>query len=202
MGLSKVEIYNNALLKVSKKTVSTIDDDTYEANTCNALWDGALSRTLGAFNWSSCISYIALDELSTDPAGRYDKQYQLPNDCEKVIRAYSSTDRDDFDFEWVTNGRKLLTDETVVYIQYIARPTNTENLNAHITDVLIWNLAMVLCMPMSGDDARETRLRQEFEQVVLPRAKANDAMESREIEYEESPWIQSLYGTSPYIGVA
>lgn len=199
MGLSKTEIYNNALLKVSKKTVNTPDDDTFEANTCNALWSGALSRTLATYNWSCCTKRVALDRLTTTPTNVYAYEYQLPNDCEKVIRAYKSTERDDFDFEWVIEGSRLLTDESTVIIKYVARPTNTETLNAHVTDVLIWNLALALCFPFTGDDNRERALRQEFEQIILPRAKANDAMESREIEYEESPWIDSLYQGGPII---
>jgi len=199
MGLSKTEIYNNALLKVSKKTVGTPGDKTTESDTCNALWDGALSRTLAIYNWSSCIKRVVLDRLTTTPTNVYAYEYQLPNDCEKVVRAYKSTARDDFDFEWVIEGDRLLTDESSVIIKYVARPTNTEMLNAHVTDVLIWNLAMALCFPFTGDDNRERALRQEFEQVILPRAKANDAMESREIEYEESPSIESLYQGGPII---
>lgn len=200
MGLSKTDIYNNALLKVSKLTVSSPDDRTTQSKTCNALWDQAFRRTLACHNWSSTIKRVALDRLSTAPTTGYEYQYQLPNDCVKVIRAYRSTAHDDFDFEWVTEGNALLSDESVVYIKYVSMPTNTEGLNAHITDVLIWNLAMALCFPFTGDDNRERALRQEFEQVVLPRAKAGDAMESREIEWEESPWIESLYGETPTIG--
>ncbi len=199
MGLSKTQIYNNALLGVSKKMVNTPDDDTFEANTCNALWDQALAKTLSCFNWSSCIKTTALDETSENPIALYENSFQLPNDCVKVVRAYRSTNRDDFDFEWITRGRELLTDESTVYIKYIATPTNTESLNAHITEVLIWNLKRLLYVPMTGEEP-PTNVMQTFEQVVLPRAKAGDAMESREIEYEEAPWIESLYGDTPSIG--
>jgi hypothetical protein len=200
MGLSKTEIYNNALLKVSKKTVDTPDDGTFEANTCNALWDGALRRSLAAHNWSSVIRRVQVDETADSPINIYEHSYQLPNDCVKVVRAYRSTARDDFDFFWVTEGRELLTNETVVYIKYVAEPKTTEFLNDHLTDVIIWNLAMALSYPFTGDDNRERALRQEFEQIVLPRARAGDAMESREIEYEESPGIESLYQSGPIIG--
>ena len=201
MGLSKTQIYNNALLKVSKKQIDTPDDDSFEANTCNALWDMALERTLACHNWSSTIKNVALDS-TLDTPNMFGYSFQLPNDCVKILNAYKSTDRDDFDFEWVTEERELLTNESSVYIDYIAKPTSTEFLNAHITDVIIWNLAMALTFPFTGDDNRERVLREEFERIVLPRAKAGDAMESREIQYEESPWIHSLYGSDPTIGVA
>ena len=201
MGLSKTQIYNNALLKVSKKQIDTPDDDSFEANTCNALWDMALERTLACHNWSSTIKNVALDS-TLDTPNMFGYSFQLPNDCVKILKAYKSTDRDDFDFEWVTEERELLTNESTVYIDYIAKPASTEFLNAHITDVIIWNLAMSLTFPFTGDDNRERVLREEFERIVLPRAKAGDAMESREIQYEESPWIHSLYGSDPTIGVA
>lgn len=201
MGLSKTQIYNNALLKVSKKQVDTPDDDTFEANTCNALWDMALERTLASFVWSSTIKNATLD-VTLDTPSMWGYSFQLPNDCVKIIKAYKSTDRDDFDFEWKEYGREFRTNESTVYIDYVAKPTSTEFLNAHITDVIIWNLAMALSFPFTGEDSRERVLREEFERVVLPRAKAGDAMEAREIQYEESPWVTSLYGSNPTIGVA
>ena len=201
MGLSKTQIYNNALLKVSKKQIDTPEDGTFEANTCNALWDMAIERTLACHNWSSTIKNVALDS-TLDTPNMFSYSFRLPNDCVKILKAYNSTDRDYFDFEWVTQEREFLTNESTVYIDYIAKPTTTEFLNAHITDVIIWNLAMALSFPFTGEDGRERVLREEFERIVLPRAKAGDAMESREIQYEESPWIESLYGSNPAIGVA
>ena len=198
MGLSKTQIYNNALLKVSKKQVDTPDDDTFEANTCNALWDMALDRTLACFNWSSTIKNAVLDATLDTPT-MWEYSFQLPNDWVKTIKAYNSTDRDDFDFEWREYGREFRTNDSLIYIDYIARPASTEFLNSHITDVLIWNLAMALSFPFTGEDSRERVLREEFERVILPRAKANDAMESREIQYEESPWVESMYGSNPEI---
>ncbi len=200
MGLSKVDIYNNALLKVSKKLVSTTDDGSFEEKICSQLFPQALQRTLGCHNWSSTIRRAELNRIIGTPSFGYQYQYQLPNDCVKVVRAYKSTLKDDFDFYWVTEGRLLLSDTEVVYIKYVREPQNTDQLNTHITDVLIWNLALGLCYPFTGDDNRERALRQEFETVILPRAKANDAMESREVEFEESPWIESLYGGSPSLG--
>ena len=201
MSLSKTQIYNNALLGVSRKTVNTPDDDTFESNTCNTLWYQALAKTLSCFNWSSCLKTVALDETSSDPIALYENSFQLPNDCVKVVRAYRSTNRDDFDFEWITRGQELLTDESTIYIKYVATPTNTETLNAHITEVLIWNLKLLLYMPMTGEQPA-INVVQSFEQVTLPRAKAGDAMESREIEFEESPWVESLYGSTPVISGA
>jgi len=201
MGLSKTQIYNNALLKVSKRQIDTPEDDTFESNTCNSLWDMALERTLACFTWSSTIKNVALD-TTVDTPNMWGYSFQLPNDCIKILRAYNGTDRDDFDFEWKTYEREFWTNNSLVYIDYVAKPTSTEFLNAHITDVIIWNLAMALSFPFSGEDGRERALREEFERIILPRAKAGDAMESREIEYEESPWIESLYGSYPTIGRA
>ena len=201
MGLSKIQIYNNALLKVCKKQIDTPNDDSFEAKTCNALWDMALERTLACFTWSSTVKNTQLTETSSTPT-MFENSFQLPNDCVKILQAYASTDRDNFDFEWNTQGREFLTNESTIYIKYIARPTDTSLLNAHITDVIIWNLAMGLSYPFTGEDNRERALREEFERVILPRAKANDAMENREIEYEESPWMESRNGSSPSIGIA
>jgi hypothetical protein len=197
MGLSKKDIYNNALQKVSRQRVSTVDDGSYEANLCNELFTRVLDHALFEHNWSSCTFRAKLVETVDIPVIGYIHSYQLPNDCIRIIQAYYSTEKWSFDFEWELQNRELLTDQPEVYIKYIQRPSNFEQLNPQLTEVLVWRLALELAMPMQLDRQDEQFMRNTYEANILPRAKALDSMESRYLEYEENPWVESLNNNFP-----
>lgn len=199
MGLSQKDIYNNALQKVSRRRISTIDDGSYEANLCNDLFTLALEDTLYEHNWSSCSARIELVKLSGDPPHGYTNRFQLPNDCVRVIQGYYNERKESFDFEWQIEGRTLLTNQESVFLRYVFRPTNFEALNPAITNCIVFKLAMALAVPLQLDRADENALLQQYERITLPRAKALDSMESRYLEFEENPWIESMQNDFPQI---
>lgn len=197
MGLSKKELYNNALAKVTRKRVSSVDENTFEANTCNELYPKALNDACFEHSWSSLIKRVALVETSDSPVAAYDNSFQLPNDYIKLVNAYNSTSKDSFDFEWEIQGSLFLTNESTVYIKYVHLPSSPNIMNPPLTNVVAYKLAIALAFPMNAKPEREGQLILQYEQNALPRAKAQDSQESRYIEFEENPWIESLYDLSP-----
>ena len=193
MNLSKKDIYNNALAKVSRKQIASVTDGSYESNLCNALFPKAMNDALYEHSWGSCRKFAKLTQLSETPIASFEYAYQLPNDYVRLIQAYRSEAKWDFDFEWEIQGDTLLTNEGAVYLKYIHVPENIEILNAALAEVLTYRLAFALCFPMQADGDRENQLLMQYQQLILPRAKALDSMETRNLEYEEEPWIDSLY---------
>lgn len=192
MALSKKDIYNNALSKVSRKRISSVDDGSFEANLCNDLFPKALNDALYEHAWGSCRKFAKLVAKSATPIHSFEYAYQLPNDYVRIIQAYYAESKHYFDFLWEIQGDTLLTSRDEVYIKYIHVPENIEILNTALANVVVYKLAMALCFPMQADGDRENQLMQQYEQIALPRAKAQDSMETRNLEYEEEPWIESL----------
>ena len=199
MGLSKKEVYNNALSKVCRKRITSVDDDSFESNLCNELYSKALDDAISEHSWSSLIKRIKLVETLGSPVMTYAKSFQLPNDFNRLINAYYSTDSDSFDFIWEIQGTELLTDETSVYIKYVSKPATTEVMSAPLTNVLVQKIAIALAFPMNADPAREDQLIAQYETNILPRAKSIDSMDSHFVEIEENPAIESLYSLNPRI---
>lgn len=198
MGLSKKDIYNNALQKVSRQRISTVDDGSYEANLCNDLFPRILDSALYEHSWNCCTSRVALVKLDETPDFAYTNTFKLPNDCIRVIQAYYDSEKWSFDFQWEIQGSTILTDADTVYLKYVARPTNFEELNPSMTDVLVYRLALELAMPLQLDRQDEQYLRNQYETNILPRAKSIDSMQSRYLEYEENPWVESLNSYFPH----
>ena len=199
MGLSKKEVYNNALSKVCRKRITSVDDDSHEANLCNDLYAKALDDAVSEHSWSSLTKRVQLVETLGSPVMTYAKSFQLPNDFNRLINAYYSSDAWSYDFVWEIQKTELLTDETTVYIKYIHEPATTEVMSAPLTNVLVQKLAIALAFPMNADPAREDQLLVQYETNILPRAKSIDSMDSHFVEVEENPAIESLYALNPRI---
>lgn len=197
MGLSLKDIYNNSLQKVSRSRITAVDDGSYEANLCNELFTRVLDNTLYEHPWSSCMKRIALTKLSEAPAAKYVNAFQLPNDCVRLVQAYYDSGAESFDFQWQIEGRTLVTDAEAVYIWYVFRPTNYEQLNSPLIECLVYKMAIELATPLQLERDDALALRQEYETNILPRAKALDSSESRYVEFEENPWVEALYRGYP-----
>jgi len=197
MALSRKQIYNNALSKVCRKRISSVDEESFESNLCNSLYDTALIEVLWEHSWSSAIKRIKLVETAGNPLFAYEKSFQLPNDYIRLVQAYKSTDNQDFDFEWELSGKLFLANYSDVYIKYISLPTSDESMNMPLTTVVTHKLAIALSYPMKADESREAQLVNQYESLVLPRAKSVDSMENRFVEFEENPWVESLYDLGP-----
>ncbi len=197
MALSKKQIYNNALSKVSRSSISSVDEESYESNLCNSLYGKVEQEVLWEHTWSSQTKSVLLVETAADPLSRYGKSFQLPNDYVRLFNAYRSSDKQDFDFEYEIEGKLFLTDESTVYLKYIYRPPSPESMNMPLTNCVIQKLAIALAFPMKAKSDRENQLLVQYENNILPRAKSLDSQESRYIEFEENPWVESLFVEGP-----
>ena len=192
MGLPLKSIYNNALSKVCRKRLASVDEGSYQSNICNELYPNALRDALNESSWSSALKRVKLVQLSDSPVAGYSNAFRIPNDFVRLINAYTGTDRDSFDFQWEIQGSTLITNESDVYIKYVAVPLTSEEMNQSLTNAVVQKLAIMLAFPMQADGDREDQLIVQYENKVLPRAKATDAMDSRYLEFEENPAIESM----------
>lgn len=206
MGLSKIEICNHALLKIGADTIASLDinqNDTeavvQSAKLCNVLFRQSLDETLRTYKWNSALKRYKLNRLSEAPAFKFKYQYQLPNDCIRVINVYDDPEAYDDRTEWVVEGRTILCDYENVYISCVSRPDDVSKLDAFLTRAVIQNLAIKLAVPMQLDQTMQNNLIEEYESVVLPAARSVDTLENKYWELEESDFILSRYNQRPII---
>ena len=206
MGLSKIEICNHALLKIGADTIASLDinqNDTeavvQSAKLCNVLFRQSLDETLRTYKWNSALKRYKLNRLSEAPAFKFKYQYQLPNDCIRVINVYDDPEAYDDRTEWVVEGRTILCDYENVYISCVSRPDDVSKLDAFLTRAVIQNLAIKLAVPMQLDQVMQNNLIDEYESVVLPAARSVDTLENKYWELEESDFILSRYNQRPII---
>lgn len=206
MALTKIDVCNHALLKCGADTIASLDTSTstdegviQSAKLCNILFDQALEETLRLYPWNCCMERATPVRLADTPPFGYDYQFQLPNDCLRVINVFDSVDEYDDDMQWVIEGDKILCDYGTIYLKYIAKPANVGVLDALATQVLICMLALKLSVPLQLDKDWATSVTKEIYEIALPQARSIDTFENKELLLEESSWILARNNETPYI---
>jgi len=198
MALTKIDVCNHALLKVGADTIASLDvasatdEGTIQsAKLCNILYDQALEEVMRLYTWNCCTKRATPVRLAEVPAFGYDYMYQLPNDCMRVINVFDSVQEYIDDVQWVIENNKILCNYNIIYLKYVAKPTNVGELDPLATRALICMLAIKLSTPMQLNDKQTKSIIQELETIVLPAARSIDTIENKELLLEESNWILS-----------
>jgi|TARA_R100000482_G_scaffold123756_2_gene74514 hypothetical protein len=207
MAQTKIDICNQALLKVGADTIASLDtnQNTNEssirsAKLCNILFDQALEETVRSYPWNSCKKRAIPVKLTNNPTFGYDNAFQLPNDCVRVVEIYDSSDgvramRQPYAVE----GRTIVTDVDKIYLKYLAIPEDVGVLDSMAALVLIMRLAIKLATPLQLELTMSQALVKELEQVVMPAARSIDTFENSEYDTPESELLLSRFNQSPII---
>ena len=204
--MTKIEICNHALLKIGADTIASLDINqntdegvVYSAKLCNTFFNQALEEVLRTHKWNSAMKRTQLARLSEAPAFKFKYQYQLPIDCIRIINLYDTTDANNSRTEWVVEGNVILCDYEAAYLSYVSKVEDVNTLDAFLTQAVVQNLAIKLSVPMQLDTAMQNNLIQEYDSVILPKARSVDTLENKYWEMEESDFLLSRQHESPII---
>lgn len=186
MSVSKVSICNRALSFIkANNRITDITEDSEEARLCNILFDEALDTLLETHPWNFATYRSELAMLATTPTFDYTYAFQLPTDpyCLKVIKVVNGDVYviDDYEIE----GRTLVTNEDSVYVKYIGRVTNYNNLSTLFRTALAYYLASELAEPLTGSTSMGNQMASKFN-YYLRKAKANDGSQGKKHGEDDS----------------
>lgn len=136
MALSDVDWCNSALIKIGVGTITALSDASKQARLCLAQYEKCRDDLLAMHPWKFALARVQLAASATPPAFDYLYQFQLPNDC---LRVLSTSFLDDTRF--TVEGRFLLTDYSDVSIQYIKKITDPTQFPADFSEALSSKLA-------------------------------------------------------------
>jgi hypothetical protein len=121
-GDTALSICSDALLMLGAKPISSFNEGTDEASTCDALYPNIRDQALMVYPWSFTFKKVQLARLITTPTNEYKYEYQMPSDRlgapravydSEAVSAYTITD-------YRIMGDKLLTNNEQVYVDYQA----------------------------------------------------------------------------------
>jgi hypothetical protein len=120
MASSPVQICNAALLKLGAERINSLSESNKRARLFNERYNSIRKEVLRAHPWNFAIRRASLARLPESPAYEYDFQYQLPNDCLRVLETEADKDNPSGDIlgnsvtKFKIEGRRLLTNATSI----------------------------------------------------------------------------------------
>lgn len=186
---SAEDICNLALTDLGHGQISAIGENT-KAGRLTALWYPVVrDATLRSHPWNCAVKRAELAREDATPSHEYTYQYALPDDCLKVIR--TDLEAESYvDVDYRIEGRKLLTNEGTVFIEYIARIEDVSLYDDLLVLVIAKSLAVAMCMSLTDNASLRTALQSEL-QNLAPQARSADAQEGIPRDIQANTWLYS-----------
>jgi hypothetical protein len=182
MAASVVGICNSALLKIGSERINSLGDDNKRAIACNEQWEKVRDEVLSDHPWNFATKRAALAQLDSTPAWGYAYEFQLPDDCLRVIGTqYPGQD-------YKIEGRKVLTDETELNILYIYRNEEPAYWSPKFCEAMALRLASDLAYHIAQSATLAQGLYATY-QALLSDAKIVDAQEGSPSEMIVTEWL-------------
>lgn len=174
MAITQVGICNSALAKVGQAPISSLTQETRAAQILNSIWDLVQDELLASHPWNFALKRAALTPTSDTPAYEFDYEYDIPNDCLRVLE--SETDFTASGVDWMVEGRKILTNEETLNIRYIYRNEDFNSWSGPFAEVMAWRLAQDIAFALTQSTEREKSCAEQY-QRALSLARSTDAAE-------------------------
>ena len=117
-GDSALSVCSDALIMLGAKPISSFNEGTDEANTCDRLYSDIRDQALLIYPWSFSFKKVKLAQLVTTPETEYTYEYAMPGDKIGSPRALftSASPGEVPRQQYRVFGDKILTDYTAVWI--------------------------------------------------------------------------------------
>jgi len=187
MAITETSICNSALIKIGVETINSLSDNVKAAKLCNQQYSILRDEVLQDHPWNFALARVELANTAVTPVWEFDNEYQLPNDCLKVV----SFEDEEFT-EYQIEGNKLYTNYDTAKIKYIKRITTTGNFTPKFAEALAFRLAAELAYPLVQSVNLGKAMMQAYG-AFLQSARTRDAQEGTPRQYQGDAWVQSRY---------
>lgn len=184
---SVVDICNKALDKLGHGPITSLEDGTKAANLCNRNWSMIRNEVLRDHPWNFAVVRTTLSSLTEIPSWGFAHQFQMPADSLRLLEV-----RDLSTADYQVEGRRILANDDVLYVRYIAKITDPNEYDVHFVNAVSVRLAFELCEAITQSSTKKNELYQEYQQAKSD-AKRADGQENPPQQIEEDEWISVRY---------
>lgn len=192
LGLSKIMICNMALSRLGERLIATENEETKEAQVCDAFYENVRRELLCDFDWRFALVYATLTQLSvTSPVWEY--MYQLPTDCLLVRRVFPVDASGKFmlmkglpPVEYEKIGDRIGCRVTPLGAAYTTDVSVPAQMDPLFVEAFSWKLAGAACMGLSASDTKLELCLKGYSDA-LERAKYASAVQAQdELEFSHN----------------
>ncbi|MEW5705085.1 MAG: hypothetical protein AB1781_10960 [Pseudomonadota bacterium] len=188
MSSSEIEICNLALTRLGHSAITAFSEASVGASLAKLHYANTRDAVLRAHPWNFAIRRVMLAQETTTPAFEYTYQYALPADFLKIVR--TDLDAQGYSVDYRIEGRKLLTDEGTIGIEYIARIEDVAQFDPMFVDCLAARLAAEIGTKLT-DNAQMIRTAWEIYGEKIREARSVDAQEGTPRDIIADEWLLS-----------
>ncbi len=184
---STVGICNSALIKLGATTIMSLTEGSRNANLCLEQYEKLRDDLLRAHNWNFAIMRARLARLSSAPAFGFAHAWQLPTDWLRTVAVFDSPAGAGA-VRYRIEGRRILADAEALWLRYVARIEDPNEMDASFREALAWRLAVDFAVPIA-QSSTALRDAEEGFRSALVRARSVDAIEDFPEAPPESDWV-------------
>lgn len=172
MATSPVDIMNSALIKLGAERIISEDDSSTRARLCKERYPSVRDALLRSHPWNFAMAYSQLAEVTPKPDDvfDYERVFQLPPDCLRVISTNLPVD---VRWEEIENGR-IAADTAEIYVKFVRKISDVTKFDANFVEVLALALAADIAYSLTQSTAQREEARESLRKE-LATARSYDA---------------------------
>ena len=171
---STVDICNSALNMLGGATIISLTENSKNGRLCNQRYEPVRDAIFRSHPWNCLIERTDLAANTETPNFQWKFQYTLPADCIRVLRTENSNLSNEEQYR--IEGRNLLTNQSTIKIQYVAKITDTTKYDTLLIETISARLAAELCYPITQSSTLMDRMFALYD-AKLKEARFADATE-------------------------
>jgi hypothetical protein len=172
---STIEIYNLALTKLGSSRVTSLTDESKQAQSLTAIYDATRLAELAAHPWTFAMARAQLPASSSAPAFGWSKAFPLPTGFLRMVEVGENfvlyqPDQKLFEIE----GTEVLCDEgSPLNIRYIRDITNAGLFPPLFVQALACKLAAEVCEDLTQSLSKRQAAEQAYTDAIRAARRAN-----------------------------
>jgi hypothetical protein len=184
---SEVEICNRALQKIGARRITSLAEDSVNARACNVAYAVARDAELRKHPWNFAIKRASLAADATAPDWGRTNSFTLPSDFIRLLAPYPEDNLNDLDHQ-IENGKIVTDEDAPLYIRYIFRVTDPNEMDILFREALSCAIAAEICEEITQSNSKVERLIAMYDRAIRDAKKVN-AIERVSGKPPEDEWI-------------
>lgn len=182
---SEVSICNMALQKLGASRITSLNEDSRNARSCNACYSTLRDSELRKRSWGFARKQAQLAASTTEPLFGYEYAYLKPSDCLRILPPNDAT------VDWRTVGRYIYTDwGAPLDLEYIFRVTDPNQMDDTFREALACKMAHHMCEEITQSNQKKADALLEY-RAAIAEARQVNAFEDISAEPPEDSWISA-----------
>lgn len=181
---TEVTICNSALLKLGANTITSLSDNSKEAELCNEQYAKIRDELLYSFSWNFAVKSAALTDNGNNHLWDDDlPEFDIPADYLRMVEVEQP------DYRWYVENGKIYYESTVLNCRYIYQVTDVTKFSAGFIELLSTKLALELSYSLVQSASLKETLKKDYN-LMLRDMRSFDSQEGYTRQLTNEKFLQ------------